>query len=353
MKKSIALFALASIALVASVSIINSNTGLNENAVDAYDNIGVNLKRVNIGTSEEVDVSRTFVQYGTEGERQFVRFATAISGPIKSVKYTRIVEGLGTKEKEVTTVYKGIQSAGGVYYYDGTGVVTSQSEATDNYYWACYTIEFTSDTYKSTDITAYITVESNKAEAEVVESTPKTESFEDLKQQADSTIYINNDQELNEFREAVSVAGAYVGKTVMLMNDVNIEGTFITIAEGNDIVLDLNGHTINAALVTGSTVKHIYAFKNYGKLTIKNGTINARGTYNYGEVIVESGVINAIDGDGGYAFRNYNGAKLTLNGGTLATTLEDDHKSDEGGYDATPVQVDDGATFVMNGGNRF
>jgi hypothetical protein len=39
-----------------------------------------------------------------------------------------------------------------------------------------------------------------------------------------------------------------------------------------------------------------------------------------------------------------------MNGGKIATTLEDDHKVQNGGYDATPVRVDEGASFEMNGG---
>ena len=117
------------------------------------------------------------------------------------------------------------------------------------------------------------------------------------------------------------------------------------------VVIDLNGKTITTSLVEGSTTNHLYAFENYGNLVITgNGTINARGIFNYGNMVLENGTINAIDGNGGYAVRNYDGATFTMNGGTIATTFEDDHKVDKGGYDATTVRVDEGATFVMNGG---
>ena len=183
MKKSLKLAIIGVIALTAGVSLSNNSytAGIVEDTKDAYDNIGVNVKKASIGTNTKVDVSRTYVQYGSEGTRSFIRFATAISGPVKSIKYVRTVAGLGTKEKEVTTVYKGIQAAGGVYYYDGSQVVTTSNELTDKYYWACYTIEFTSDTYKAADITAYIVVESEEEGAEVIESTPRTESYENLK----------------------------------------------------------------------------------------------------------------------------------------------------------------------------
>ena len=118
-----------------------------------------------------------------------------------------------------------------------------------------------------------------------------------------------------------------------------------------EFILDLNGKTIDAPLAENSETNHIYALENYSKLTIKgNGTINARGIFNYGDLTLENGTINAIDGNGGYAIRNYSGSEFIMNGGTLATTLEDDHKVDEGGYDATTLRVDAGATATINGG---
>ena len=239
MKKNLKLAIISLLALTAGSSLVarSYTADLVEGSVDAYNNAGINLRQANIGSSEEVKVSRTYVQYGNEGSRQFLRFATAISGPIKSVKYTRTVEGLGSKDKEVTTVYKGIQAAGAVYYYDGTDVVTTPSELTDAYYWACYTIEFSTDTYKAADITAYITVESEQEENEVVTSTPKTESFENVKQQAESTVYISNEDDLKAFQEGVANPN-YIGKSIVLMTDLIVDSSII-INEENSIVLDV------------------------------------------------------------------------------------------------------------------
>ena len=223
MKKSLRLAIIGVLALTAGISLANNSytVGIKEDTKDAYENIGVSLRKANIGASETVDVSRTFVQYGSEGTRNFVRFATAVSGPVKSIKYVRTVAGLDTKEKEVTTVYKGIQAAGGVYYYNGSEVVTTASELTDNYYWACYTIEFTSDTYKAADITAHIVVET-EASDEVIESTPRTESFNDLKAEADKTLYIHTVEELKAFRDAVNAGNTYAGKVVKLVNNIDL-----------------------------------------------------------------------------------------------------------------------------------
>ena len=116
------------------------------------------------------------------------------------------------------------------------------------------------------------------------------------------------------------------------------------------VVIDLNGKTLNTDYVEGSTTNHAYAITNNGNLILKNGTVNARGIFNYGNMVVEGVTINAIDGNGGYGVRNYAGATFTMNSGKIATTLEDDHLVNNGGYDATTLRVDEGATAVINGG---
>ena len=116
-------------------------------------------------------------------------------------------------------------------------------------------------------------------------------------------------------------------------------------------VINLNGKDIHVGYAEGSTTNHVYAFENHGNLVITgDGSINARGIKNYGTITLVSGTINAIDGNGGYGVVNYEGASFIMNGGTIATTLEDDHKVDEGGYDATTLRIEKGATFEMNGG---
>lgn len=140
------------------------------------------------------------------------------------------------------------------------------------------------------------------------------------------------------------------GDVISLIRDITLEEPII-VAEDKTVALNLNGKTINTVFAEGSTTNHIYAFTNNGTLTLKNGTINARGIFNYGTMTLESGTINAIDGNGGYGVRNYPGAEFIMNGGTIATTLEDDNKVNNGGYDATTLRVDEGASAIINGGN--
>ena len=127
----------------------------------------------------------------------------------------------------------------------------------------------------------------------------------------------------------------------------------IVIAENKTLVLDLNGFKITTPFVEGSTTNHTYAFENYGSLTIQdskgNGQIIARGNYNYGTMTLESGSIVACDGNGGYAVKQCAG-EFVMNGGQIVTNLEDDNQVDEGGYDATTLRVDAGATATINGG---
>ena len=142
------------------------------------------------------------------------------------------------------------------------------------------------------------------------------------------------------------------GDTVKLLANAELDETYVN---EKSLTLDLNGKTLSTAYVAGSTTNHLYAIQNNAELTItdssdaKTGKISARGNFNYGTLTLEAGTIEAIDGNGGYAVRNYAGS-FTMNGGTIATTLEDDHQVDNGGYDATTVRVDEGATFTMNGG---
>ncbi len=128
----------------------------------------------------------------------------------------------------------------------------------------------------------------------------------------------------------------------------------IVIPQGETVVLDLNGKIVNSVFNGTSTTNHIYALSNKGTLTIQdskgNGSINSRGIYNYGSLTLNAGAINAIDGNGGYAVNNQNGSTFAMNGGVVAATCEDDHQSNNGGYDATALKVPAGCTATLNGG---
>ena len=143
-----------------------------------------------------------------------------------------------------------------------------------------------------------------------------------------------------------------LGATASTLSTRSAENNSITVAEGTTSTIELNGKKIST--VEQSEGKHYYAIYNYGNLTIKdsgeNGAIVSRGIYNYGTLTLESGKIDACDGNGGYAVYNQNGSTFVMNGGMITTSLEDDHQVDEGGYDATTLRMETGATAIINGG---
>ena len=143
-----------------------------------------------------------------------------------------------------------------------------------------------------------------------------------------------------------------VGGNVTLLRDVNVAEPLI-LPKGKTALLDLNGRSIKGA--NESDVKHIYALKNYGTLTIvdntdnKEGSIDSRGIYNYNKLTLESGKISAIDGNGGYAVNNQSGSTFVMNGGWIAADYEDDDAPGDG-YDATALNVPSGAEATLNAG---
>ena len=179
-----------------------------------------------------------------------------------------------------------------------------------------------------------------------------------------------NDKEV-EFREVATAEELQKAieegvDNITLVDDIELTGTLVfgsaptpgqgSIArasesvEDEDFVLDLNGKTITTAWENEAAGKHYYAFTNYANLVVKNGTINARGTFNYGTLTIEDGTtINAIDANGGYGVRNYEGAEFIMNGGVIATTNEDGDEPTKG-YDATTLRVDANAKATINAG---
>ena len=125
------------------------------------------------------------------------------------------------------------------------------------------------------------------------------------------------------------------GQSVTLKEDIHLSTKNIRINEGEDVVLDLGGKTIT---VDKTGDRSLYAIDNYGSLTIKNGTIKARGIENFGTMIIEEGtIIESLDKNGGAAIWNQQGT-LTINGGTFKA------------LDGTTVMV--GSTPLINVGGK-
>lgn len=114
--------------------------------------------------------------------------------------------------------------------------------------------------------------------------------------------------------------------TVTLLADLTGERAvpgYVPVKEGQNIVFDLNGHTLETGLQQEG--RHYYAIDNYGTLLIKDssagqtGTIRARGVENLGKgkLTIESGTIVSVDANGGACV--WNEADVTITGGTFKT----------------------------------
>ena len=129
---------------------------------------------------------------------------------------------------------------------------------------------------------------------------------------------------------------ATAGQTVTVLNDVDMttDGN-LTVNEGKDIVLDMNGHSIKGA---NADYKNILV---WGKLTLKDskenstGKIYAETPYQYGvydkplvyvgskgEFVMESGHIYSVipektADNGQFGIGAYDNSKVTINGGTI------------------------------------
>lgn len=158
--------ALAGILLMPTNS--NSHSDVLEAAYDLNNHTGKQLVRgISVGEGGDVATSNTFVQYALteyEGNSVYVmRFATAVKGDIDSIFYSRAsIAGLDDAGPQVIdTVYKGINANGNTYYYhpdaSENGLTTDTSYA-GNYYWACFSIRYVTETFKDADFTVSLNI---------------------------------------------------------------------------------------------------------------------------------------------------------------------------------------------------
>lgn len=171
----------------------------------------------------------------------------------------------------------------------------------------------------------------------------KNSALKAAKVQKSSSISITDEE---SFRAAMESGGeAILGKDIALNSPV-------TIPEGIEVVLDLNGHTITE---TGSDTRRII---NEGTLTIRatgGGTIQNEdiGSFglvdNYGRLIITGGTyIDNSVGDGA-SIKNREGAFLTITGGTFQGEAEEGQNQEHPTYWANSRVINSG-TLVISGG---
>lgn len=169
MKKLLILSTLTLCTLGSLINInLNHDNYLKESTTD-YFNEKSGIKKLTI---QEIDdkqstfkASKIYVQTGSDTEgNEYLRFATALRGNFSNVKYTRTMVGKEDKNAIVETVYKGISTTNNgetiSSYSNGESLFNYDITSTKDYYWACYTIKYTSEsTFKDTDITINLNVD--------------------------------------------------------------------------------------------------------------------------------------------------------------------------------------------------
>ena len=211
-------------------------------------NVGINLKK--LATTSSATVGKTYVQNGEYEANKMLRFATPVSGDFDSLTYHIEIEGYPeVVSKNVETVYKGIEANGKVSYFDGTGVVTKEDELTEDWYWACFTIEFTSYKYYAASINAYVTGSSSSVEGELKSEAKNDVSLRDELMKGDTpSLKALDTKTLGEWRNdgaTIVVDGKKNQLTYSkdgvdtVLNYVNVDGYYYVFADGNNNELEI------------------------------------------------------------------------------------------------------------------
>lgn len=141
----------------------------------AYDEINeqANIKKVNVKkldeSTETVKGSKLFVQYGNDGTYDYLRYAVALKGNIESINFTRRVptyssSGISEVSEDATTIYRGILANDSIYYYNelekdtSTEGLTTDSTYMNDYYWACYSIKYSSKSFREAPVEITVSV---------------------------------------------------------------------------------------------------------------------------------------------------------------------------------------------------
>lgn len=216
-------------------------------------NVGINLKK--LASTSSATVGKTYVQNGEYEANKMLRFATPVNGDFDSLTYHIEIEGYPeVVSKNVETVYKGIETNGTVSYFNGTDVVTENSELTKDWYWACFTIEFTSYKYYTASINAYVTGSSSSVEGELKSEAKNDVSLRDELMKGDTpSLKALDTKTLGEWRND--------GATIVVKNNQ------LTYSKGGvDTVLNY----VNAVMYPGNDYYfYVFADNNGSQLEIK------------------------------------------------------------------------------------
>ena len=209
-------------------------------------NFGINLKK--LATTSSATVGKTYVQNGEYDANKMLRFATPVNGDFDSLTYHIEIEGYPeVVSKNVETVYKGIETNGTVSYFNGTDVVTKEDELTKEWYWACFTIEFTSYKYYTASINAYVTGSSSLVEGELKSEAKNDVSLRDELMKGDTpSLKALDTKTLGEWRNdgaTIVIKNNQLtyskGGVDTVLNYVNVDGYYFVFADGNNNELEI------------------------------------------------------------------------------------------------------------------
>lgn len=141
------------------------------------------------------------------------------------------------------------------------------------------------------------------------------------------------------YRSLQEAFDAVDNQTVNLLKDVSLDAS-ITLSQGKTAVFDMNDKTVSG-VATSASASNLFVVKGGANLTIKNGTVSFAATTpdtqwggegqapypgyanntvrNEGVLTVENAILEnkTMKGGASYVVDNYNGAKLTVNDGSL------------------------------------
>ncbi len=177
--KKIGIFSVAlllSVVAFSNVTKENNKTSVAdlESSTTDFMNEKSNVKKVALRNASSGNnafkASKIYFQTASDSEGyEYLRFAAALRGAYSKVSFTRKIAGVEDKTDDVTTLYKGIAANGKVSFTNGDELVGYDVTSTKNYYWACYTIRFTSDsTYKDKDVTITLNVDDKYSDSRTI-----------------------------------------------------------------------------------------------------------------------------------------------------------------------------------------
>ena len=220
--KAFLLFALVGATLVGCSSV--NSSALIETATDLLSNEkGIRLSSDEgsyVGSDAVVDYSPTYAQYGTNPEtgNRILRFATAVKGAIESLTYTRapIAGEEKSHVKEVYSLYAGIMADSEVQYYTAEGLSQSEEDK-GQYYWACYSIEYTSVEKYNIDVDVTFSVNGEVAGTKVA----NLQHMIDADTKLYRSIYIDGDVHVRH--------GQNINTAEFVVKAINHDGSEITL----------------------------------------------------------------------------------------------------------------------------